>query len=239
MNQTNNLSNRLMKIATYLPKGSFFADIGSDHAYLPCYVCELDPTARAIAGEVNLGPYESAQTNIKSNQLEERIDVRLGDGLAVIHDGEVTEIVIAGMGGSLIKQILDQGHNKLSKVRRIIAQPNIAAPIVRSWFYDHDYVISKEAIIDENNHIYEIIVADKKTDPTPYTLSEKELFFGPWLLKEKSAAFIKKWKHEKNKYYRIIEQMKAGTEVSKEKIAAFETELAWIEEVLSNGEMDE
>src|SRR5690625_254647 len=98
-----NLSKRLTTIATFLPSGAYFADIGSDHAYLPCYVCIHDKEARAIAGEVNEGPYNSACETVKAYELNNQIEVRLGDGLHVIDNEQIKQVVIAGMGGSLIR----------------------------------------------------------------------------------------------------------------------------------------
>src|SRR5690625_3858580 len=99
------LSKRLQKIADIITKGSYFVDIGSDHAYLPCFVCLSDPTTKAIAGEVREGPYERALETVNYYQLGDQIQVRLGNGLNVI-DENVNEVVIAGMGGSLISKII-------------------------------------------------------------------------------------------------------------------------------------
>lgn len=226
------LSKRLKKIAAYLPKGSYFADIGSDHAYLPCYVCLHDPTAKAIAGEVNEGPYLSAQKTVETYGLTEQIEVRLGDGLTVIQEDPITEVVIAGMGGQLIRRILTDGEDKLQTVKRVIVQPNIAAHLLREWFHDRQMTIVAEELIEENDHIYEIIVAEKTHPYIP--LTEKECLFGPHLLKEKSAVFKKKWRREQQNYKRIIKQMAQASQPDQEKIQAFQKELQWIEEVLQD-----
>lgn len=226
------LSKRLQAIASYLPKGTCFADIGSDHAYLPSYVCLQDPTATAIAGEVNIGPYESALETVRGLLLEQRIQVRLGDGLAVLDAGEVTEITIAGMGGPLITTILDAGKDKLDGVQQIIAQPNIGARNVRYWLMKNDYSIYNETIIEENGHFYEIIIAKKS--PSIVTMDEKQLLFGPILLKDKSSVFLEKWHDELKNKQRIIKQMKQSTIIDTVKIAQFEIEINWIKEITEN-----
>ncbi|WP_164668588.1 tRNA (adenine(22)-N(1))-methyltransferase [Virgibacillus doumboii] len=235
-NNSINLSTRLQKVAAFLPNGANFADIGSDHAYLPCYVCLQDQTAHAIAGEVNEGPYYSALETVERYMFAKRIEVRLGNGLSVLQKDEVNQVVIAGMGGALIRTILDEGKQSLDTVQRIIAQPNIDERSVRYWFYENGYTISNEAILEENGHIYEIIVADRKADGSQYIpdLFEKQLLFGPILLNEKSDIFIQKWKHERNKRRRVLDEMKKATEKDKQKISAFEKELLWIEEVLGD-----
>src|SRR5699024_10738733 len=105
------LSERLKRIAYHIPLGSRFADIGSDHAYLCSHVCLQDPNAFAIAGEVREGPYAAAQKTIQKYQLEHSIQVRLGDGLEIIHETDhVDTVVIAGMGGKLMTEILRKDH---------------------------------------------------------------------------------------------------------------------------------
>lgn len=228
------LSQRLLEVASYLPKGVKFADIGSDHAYLPCYICMRDHTARAIAGEVNEGPYQSAVNTVSKFNLENAIKVRLGNGLAILNNNDkIDHIVIAGMGGSLIKNILDEGKSKLQNVTTIIAQPNIDARSVRKWFHSNGFSITDESILEENGHIYEVIVAIQKID-NKESLTEKELLFGPKLMNDKSQVFLKKWKHEHRKLKNVVEQMKQASVRNKSKIKQFEEELSWIEEVLYN-----
>ncbi|GAE91174.1 tRNA-m1A22 methylase [Gracilibacillus boraciitolerans JCM 21714] len=191
------LSNRLQQLANYLEDPICFADIGSDHAYLPCYVCVQHPKAKAIAGELNEGPYQRAKQTVLDQHLAAQIDVRKGNGLEVISPGEVNQITIAGMGGKLICSILNNGKNKLSGVQRLILQPNIDAHLVRKWVIDNSYRITAEAIILEEGYVYEIIVCDFYTKQQK--LNNQQLLFGPFLLEEKTDVFQQKWLSEKNK----------------------------------------
>lgn len=236
MKHTIELSKRLTTVASFLSKGTFFADIGTDHAYLPCYVCLSDLNAKAIAGEVNAGPYEAARKTVHSYGLSHSIDVRLGNGLHVIHQENIQELVIAGMGGTLITSILNQGKEHLQTVKRIIVQPNITEINVRKWFINNDFIITNEQIILENNHFYEIIVADRLEQKIPSTeqLDEKQLLFGPLLLKNKSTLFYEKWELHQKKLADVVKQMKQASIRDKEKIIQFEKELAWLEEVLED-----
>lgn len=234
------ISKRLTVIANEINEGAFFADIGSDHAYLPCYVCLRDHKARAIAGEVAKGPYINALETVNHYQLNEQIDVRLGDGLQVInHNERVDEIVIAGMGGNLISSILLDGKVKLKQVNKLILQPNNKERIVRETLTDLNFILTKELILEENNLIYEILIAENKTntskkDPYDYLLKEKQLLFGPYLLREKSPLFIKKWKKERDNLLHTIEQMKRSKNESvQKKIDSFTTRIKWIEEAIS------
>lgn len=235
MEQNNlKISKRLIDIAGFLPEGASFADIGSDHAYLPCYVCLRDKSAKAVAGEVNQGPFDSARKNIKKLGLEQQITVRLGDGLQVIKDSdELEQVVIAGMGGGLIAQILNDGKPKLHSVQRLILQPNVNARKVRIWLEKHGFVLVEERILEEKGHLYEILVADRlAANPYVEGLMEKQLLLGPFLLQEKSPVFYKKWEVEKNKLQRVISQMEQSANTDQYKIRQFRKELKWIKEEL-------
>lgn len=231
------LSKRLHRVSDYLPKGARFADIGSDHAYLPCYVCQQDDTAVAIAGEINEGPFESAVKNVKKHALTDRITVKQGNGLEVITEADhIKQVVIAGMGGSLITDILDDGKDKLQSVELLILQPNIDARSIRRWLVNHQFILKNEELVKENGHIYEILVASQ-TGTTPYsrdTLTfQKELLFGPFLLHQKSSIFIEKWSREASKLEKIITQMKQAKAPDNLKIKQFTEELTWIKEELN------
>ncbi|MCA0982724.1 tRNA (adenine(22)-N(1))-methyltransferase TrmK [Halobacillus yeomjeoni] len=231
----NQLSNRLALVASFLPEKSNFADIGSDHAYLPCYVCLRDEKAKAIAGEVNEGPYQSALNEVNAHNLSDRIDVRLGNGLQVLEENEVNQIVIAGMGGPLIRDILDEGKDKLGAVDRIIVQPNIDARSLRIWFKEQGYALKEEEILEENGHIYEVLVAEKGDPLSGYETEqiEKELWLGPHLLKKNDQTFHQKCRAELEKKQYILEQVQRSSQVDEEKIVQLKKEITWLKEVLA------
>ncbi|WP_306417008.1 tRNA (adenine(22)-N(1))-methyltransferase TrmK [Halobacillus sp. Marseille-P3879] len=235
MNKMNaeQLSKRLGTVASFLKKPIRFADIGSDHAYLPCYVCQHDEEAFAIAGELNKGPYLSALEEVEARQLDHQVKVIQGNGLEVI-DERVNQVVIAGMGGPLITEILNQGKEKLSNINRIIAQPNIDARSIRKWFLANQYNLVNEVILEENGHIYEILVGEKGKPDLEYSKRHMnlELWLGPHLIREKNKVFHKKWSEEKAKKQQIVKQMKKAAEPNQRKIEQFEQEIRWLEEVL-------
>ncbi|MCM3566587.1 tRNA (adenine(22)-N(1))-methyltransferase TrmK [Neobacillus mesonae] len=237
---TDKLSARLAAVAKYVPKGAKIADIGSDHAYLPCYLAKNSGISFAVAGEVAVGPFQSAERNVSSEGLSDMISVRLGDGLEVIQSGEVDHIAIAGMGGALIASILENGKEKLGSVKRLILQPNISAVSVRKWFLDNGWVLIAEEIIEEDGKIYEVLAAEKGSNPLkPYEQNvEAGLLFGPYLSKEKSKVFAKKWLNERNNWLRIYQQLEhaAQTPGTVEKKKELFTKIQLVEEVLGNEE---
>ena len=102
------LSKRLQQIADFVPLGTKIADIGTDHALLPCYLVQEKISPWAIATDVNKGPLEVAKRQVKALLLADRVAVRLGDGLEPIEPLEVETVIISGMGGATIKNILDK-----------------------------------------------------------------------------------------------------------------------------------
>lgn len=230
------LSNRLEAVANNIPAGARLADIGSDHAYLPCNVLKKGIVPVAVAGEVAEGPYQSALEQVQSENLEDKIAVRKGDGLEVIQPGEVDCITIAGMGGTLISNILERGKTKLDGVTRLVLQPNVGSFSVRSWLIDNGWELIKEEILKEDGKIYEILVAERGAPLKPYqqTNHEEGILFGPFLMAEKSPIFKEKWNQEKKNWERILNQLNEAVQNEETAIKRIEldTKINMAEEAL-------
>lgn len=231
----NQLSKRLERAGELVPFGSRLADIGSDHAYLPVALMLQGKIEFAVAGEVVQGPYQSAEKQVRKNGLSEKIIVRLADGLdAVLAEDHINAVSICGMGGTLIRDILEKGRvtGHLNGQEVLILQPNVGEQVLRQWLTAQGYTISAEDILEENQNIYEIICAEKKEAMADY--SEEELMFGPLLLQKKGAVFTKKWQREVNQRKNVVEQLKKSKVNQQEKIADLEREIYAIEEVLKS-----
>lgn len=211
---TNKLSFRLSTVAKYVPENAKVADIGSDHAYLPCFLVKNEGTPYAIAGEVAEGPYQSAKRNVLAEGLATQISVRMGDGLDVLENGEVDCITIAGMGGALISSILEKGEAKLESVKRLVLQPNISAVSVRKWLVKNNWELVAEEIIEEDEKVYEILVADRGEGTRPYLgfPIDQGLLLGPFLLQNQNPIFKKKWEMEKKNWERIFSQLEKAVQ---------------------------
>ncbi len=207
------LSHRLSRVASHVPKGAVVADIGSDHAYLPCYLVAEGIADRAVAGEVVKGPFESAKKQVQQEGLEDKIVVRLASGLAAIEEADdVTAITIAGMGGPLIVSILEQDKARLAGVKRLILQPNVHAKAIREWAVTNGWRIIEEEIIEENSKIYEIVVLEPSDELVAY--DEAELLFGPILMQERSDVFQVKWRREQEQWEKIVESMESTVQTT-------------------------
>lgn len=231
----NQLSKRLERVGELVPTGSRLADIGSDHAYLPVALMLQEKIEYAVAGEVVQGPYEAAEKQVRKNGLGDKITVRLADGLdAVVAEDQITAVSICGMGGILIRDILEKGRmtGHLTGQEVLILQPNVGEPVLRRWLMAQGYTISAEDILEENQKIYEIICAEKKESQANYT--EEELTFGPLLLQKKGTVFTKKWQRELKQRGNVVEQLKKSKVDQQQKIAELEQEIKKIKEVLGN-----
>lgn len=227
------LSKRLTAVAKYVPQGARLADIGSDHAYLPAALILQQKIDFAIAGEVVQGPFENEQKEINKLGLQKSLIPRLADGLAAIQVSDrIDTITIAGMGGSLITRILDQGQAKLKGVKRLILQPNVGENRVREWLMNHQYQIQTEQMLAEDGHIYEIIVAEPTTCPVRY--GAKELLFGPFLLEKSSPTFVEKWQAELKRCENAVQQMHKASTIPEERLKGMERKITLIKEVLDD-----
>lgn len=230
------LSQRLTVVAQYLIVGKSMADIGSDHAYLPCYAYLKGIVPYAVAGELNEGPYLSAKQLVEKLSLNTVISVRKGDGLSIVNVNEVHQITIAGMGGSLITSILAEGQSKLKNIERLILQPNVASDRVREWLATNGWRLHAEDILEEGNHIYEVLVAEPGNSDDLYASErEKALLFGPFLMQKKSVVFRKKWQLEYEKTEKLIFELQkaSSTEQVEEKINKKKKRLEQIKEILA------
>lgn len=229
------LSKRLAKVAEFVLEEGTVADIGSDHAYLPVYLVGNSLCEYAIAGEVNEGPLNSAINKIRENNLEDRVEARLGSGLSVLEGRKADTVVIAGMGGPLISSILNEGQMHLPEVKRLVLQPNVAAEHVRKWLKKNGWSLIDEAIVKEDGHLYEILVADRSgVDPYVEENLQQQLWMGPYLLKERSKEFQLKWKREYDQLKRIKGQLQlARNEQADRRIEEMNLKMDWVEEILA------
>ncbi len=184
---------RLNKLATMVDQDARIADIGTDHAYLPIELVKSGKVNFAIASDIGKGPLDNAKQDIKEAGLEGKIETRLGAGLETISAKDnIDTVVIAGMGGNLMSQILNDALvNKKMSFDTLILEPNVGEYGVRKWLMQHSYQIVDEQIVAEAGHIYELIKAKKTESNIP--LTEKELYFGPILIKTKNQTFTNKW----------------------------------------------
>lgn len=224
------LSERLIAIANFVPNNSIVADIGTDHGYIPAYLIENKISKKVIGTDISKGSLDKIIEYIKELRFEDKIDTRLGDGLEVIKPYEVDTVIIAGMGGLLIRDILEN-HRKVSdSIIDFILQPMVAQKEVREYLIENNFEIIGEELVKEENKYYEIIHARKGK-----SLIEKEVYYeiSPILIQNKHPL-LKEFVDNKiataNKILKEIEGLQ--TEKSKERHLELTNDVKEYREVL-------
>ena len=175
MNNTE-LDNRLLSCASLVRQGSVAADIGSDHAYLPIYLVRHGICPRAIASDINEGPVNRAKINVRLSGLSDKIDILLADGLDKAASYKPDDIIIAGMGGELIRDIISASEYAKTKGVRLILQPMTMPHILREYLAGAGFNIIDEKICSAQDKYYQIICAEY--DGTVRSFTEHELLLG-------------------------------------------------------------
>ena len=176
------LTARLQAVADQVPLGAAFADIGTDHAYIPIYLTEQNVISEAIAMDINRGPLERAEEHIREYGFENRIQTRLSDGLKKLEIGEADAMIAAGMGGALVIKILEDRKEVAKSLKELILQPQSELGKVRAYLLENGYQVISENMILEDGKYYpmmKVIPCEENVE----AYESEELEYGKWLLK--------------------------------------------------------
>ncbi len=222
------LTQRLKLIYNIIPKCDTLADIGTDHGYIPI-TCALDGVCnKAVAMDVNKGPLEAAQVNIDKYNLGDKITARLSDGLQKLAPGEADVIVIAGMGGPLIAQILENGKNVVADNTTLILQPMIAQRELREYLYNSNFEITDEYVCREENKFYNIFKVKKGN----FEPSKRDLIIGRNLKLNSPDDFTHYIEYKIRVAQKILDGLKKSTDNKSQEISLVENELEMYREEL-------
>lgn len=208
------LKGRLLMIASFVPKCSCLCDVGTDHAYIPVYLVQKGICDKALAMDINEGPIEAANENIRHFGLINKIETRLGSGLEPLNSGEADVVVIAGMGGILIKDILEASLEKAKLVKTIILQPMNAIEVLREWLYENGFEITDEALINEEAKIYNALSVKWTGAKADYEVID--CYIGKHLVEKGGSLFENFIKRKINQANRVIEGLKKSSELDRE-----------------------
>lgn len=158
------LTDRLQRIADEVEKGEIVCDIGTDHGFLPLYLWENKISPHVIMADVSRGSLDKARANCNLYYPEEKFDLRLGDGLAVLEKNEADTVVIAGMGGILMTEILKDNPEVAESINKFIFQPRSNTGYLRWWLLNNGYSIVKDSLVEEGKFICSVITAVHSQD---------------------------------------------------------------------------
>lgn len=226
------LSKRLSAVAQLVTITGILADVGTDHGYIPVYLTGKEQIKKAIAMDVNQGPLERAQEHIRQYGLENRIETRLSDGLQALKTKEVEGIVIAGMGGNLMKRILMQGEQVAHTAKELILQPQSEVMEFRKFLWESGYTIVAEDMVLEDGKYYPMmrVVYENAQKEIPDVLALK---YGEKLLEQKHPVLKQYLLWQKMQKEKILGnlQKNAKKDVSSRK-EEIEEELSYIAHAL-------
>lgn len=182
------LSKRLETIASLVPKGTC-ADVGADHGKLLIALFERGVINHGYAIENKVGPYNRLVKAITEAGLIDDIIPLLSDGLKDLPE-TIETVVIAGMGGENVIDILKKYPRKTKQIQTLIVDAHSAVPKLREEVSKMGFAIAEEKIILEDGVYYEIIKFIR-SDFAIY--GEADIEFGPILRNEKCATFKEKY----------------------------------------------
>jgi len=153
------LTPRLALAAQLAAGGSVIADVGCDHAYLSIYLARQDPACRLLASDLREGPLQRAKENITAAGLTDRISLALADGLRAVPENGADTVVICGMGGEVMCEILTAAPWLKSHGARLVLQPMTRAEVLRPWLQRNGWRIEKECFAREGHRLYTVLLA--------------------------------------------------------------------------------
>ena len=151
------ISDRLLMISENIEQDEIVADIGTDHGFLPLYLCLIEKCNKVILSDISENSLDKAKKNCKLIYPNKEFDFRLGSGIEVLEDNEVDAVVIAGMGGILMTEILENNLTKSHSFKKFILQPRSQIGRLRHWLYNNEFEITNEQLVREGNRICEIL----------------------------------------------------------------------------------
>ena len=221
------ISQRLRIVGDFVTQKTV-ADIGTDHAYVPIYLHKKGNVEKVIACDINKKPLQKAQQNIKLYHAENKIITRLGNGLQPLQPYEVDSIVISGMCGMLMIELMEQSPNIIKTVKEFILCHHLDVTAVRKYLHNIGYVITDEKMIQEWDNFYTILRAipgKQKYD------KEIEYIFGSILLEKKDAVLKEYIINEKIRLKKIKQHLyDKRTEQSQKRLQQIEEYKKAIEE---------
>lgn len=228
------LSKRLMKIASYVNYCEAIADIGTDHGYIPIYLVKNNKCNSAIASDINKGPIEKASTNIRFEGLSEKVKCLLGGGLKPLKVGEVNGVIIAGMGGNLIRDIILEDIEKVKLYDFLILQPAQNPEVLRKFLYNNNFEILNEDLILDDGKFYELFKVKYNENAKKINVKDEISYEISSILLESNNSLVNDYiKSKIKKYENIITYIKDDTSLAKKKKDILNEKINKLKEMIS------
>ena len=169
------LDKRLLSCADYVRAGAVFADIGTDHGYLPIFLLNTGRIQRAYLSDINSGPLASAERNARDNGLYDKCEFILTDGAAALSGKGITDYAICGMGGELIARIVEDAPHLKEIGTRLILQPMTKQEHLRRYLASNGFSVLDERFSFDSGKYYVTLLAEYTGECREISESEAEL----------------------------------------------------------------
>ena len=231
------LSIRLEAILSVMENTPGLADIGTDHGFLPIEAVRRGLAGKAVAMDLREGPLARAKAHIAESDLEEKIETRLSDGLAALNVGEAETVVIAGMGGDLISEILlaaaQRNDRILESTRQLILQPQSEWEKVRRVLPQIGFRSVKEKMVVDREKVYWIWQCKPGVE-----IPDKrwQWVFGSYLAKTEDPLWRTSLSRQLSIRRELLEKLeKNPTRAARERIGLLRREIEDMTEALAYG----
>lgn len=236
------LNERLQRIADRLQDCETMADVGTDHGFLPVYLIESGRCSRAVATDISAPSLaKAARLGTERGIGEDRLVLRTGDGLCVLAPGEVDGVVLAGMGGTLMIQILEEDPAKSRTYHKFVLQPRSDAGPLRRWLLEHGYRIAAEDLVTEGKFLPQILTVIPPDQPmngyedlgAEGCPEDGDLYYEapPWILRAEGPAgdFLNRILARQR---RILEGLERAKETDTGRLRQVQDEIEYLQQLL-------
>lgn len=234
------ISNRIKVICDAVTPGETIADIGTDHAYVPLILYKNNVSPHVIMCDISADSLSKAKKSFTDAEIDiPESSFRVGDGIDVIEKGEVDALIIAGLGGVTIVDILSNDVDKLQSFKKLILQPRNNSGPLRSFLYRSGFDITDDKLVKEGKFSCEVIVAVRNTDISnenglcdikelPYEDTDIRWRYPEGIINNDASVVRKRLGHAIENHKREIENLRRAKQDQSDRIAMLKKELNYL-----------
>ncbi len=229
------LSKRIYKIAEKVSAGESVADIGTDHGYVPMILVRDGISPRAIMSDISEGSLAKAIETFELCGLEaDPADFRVGDGLDTVDAGEVDAVIIGGLGGFTIRDILDSDIEKSKSFKKLILQPRKHSGNLRYYLYTHGWDITDEDLAPEGKFVCEVITAVPSDDlrDVPYHEEDIRWKYPEAIVRADRDLAVKRISWKIGSITEELENLSKSTKDNSSLISRLKADMAYLESLI-------